>query len=138
MDRALTSPRSYAWPVAALTATALALRLFRLDFQPAWIDEAFTVHAAVQPWSTMMQILVGDFNHPPLHTMFIRWWFDLVGVGIWEARLPSAIAGAAAVPALFWLGRLLFDGRTAFLASALLTTSQLAIVYSQEARASCP
>ena len=42
---------------------------------------------------------------------------------------------AAAVPALFWLGRMLFDGRTAFLASVLLTTSQLAIVYSQEARA---
>lgn len=134
MDRALTA-RSYTWPVLALTVLALALRLFRLDFQSAWVDEAFTIHAATRPWSGMIDMLVGDFNHPPLHTILIRGWLDLFGVGIWQARLLSVLAGAAAVPALFWLGRLLFDRRTALLAAALLTVSQLAIVYSQEARA---
>jgi uncharacterized membrane protein len=83
----------------------------------------------------MMRILVTDFSHPPLHTMLVRWWFALFEVSVFGARLLSAIFGTLAVPALYWLGTLLFDRRTALIASFLLAISQLGIVYSQEARA---
>jgi uncharacterized membrane protein len=83
----------------------------------------------------MMRILVGDFSHPPLHTIVVRWWFALFDVSVLGARLLSAMFGTLAVPALYWLGTLLFDRRTALIASFLLAISQLGIVYSQEARA---
>ena len=67
--------------------------------------------------------------------MLVRWWFKVVGPGVVQARILSAIAATLAVPALYWLGTLLFDRRTAAIASGLLAASQLGIVYGQEARA---
>jgi len=83
----------------------------------------------------MLQILIDDFNHPPLHSVLVHWWFNLFGVGVPQARVLSAIFGTLAVAALYWLGVLLFDRRTALFASLLLAVSQLGIIYSQEARA---
>jgi len=119
---------------AGIVLAALALRLYRIDAQSAWVDEAWTVHAAASPWPAMMRQLVTDFNHPPLHTMVASWWFDVVHVGVLQARLLSALFGTAAVAALYWAGRQAFDRRVALIASALLAVSQLGIVYSQEAR----
>jgi uncharacterized membrane protein len=121
--------------LAGITLLATGLRLFRIDAQSAWVDEAFTIHAAAGRWDDMMGILIGDFNHPPLHTMLVRGWFALFDVSVLDARLLSAMFGTLAVPALYWLGTLLFDRRTALTAAFLLAISQLGIVYSQEARA---
>jgi uncharacterized membrane protein len=117
-----------------IVAAALALRLYRINAQSAWVDEAWTVHAAASPWPAMMRLLIDDFNHPPLHTMMVSWWFDLVHVGVLQARLLSAAFGTLAVAALYWVGREAFDRRVALIASALLAVSQLGIVYAQEAR----
>ncbi len=127
--------RQATFAMAGITLLAAGLRLFRIDAQSAWIDEAFTIHAAAGRWDDMMRILVGDFSHPPLHTIVVRWWFALFDVSVLGARLLSAMFGTLAVPALYWLGTLLFDRRTALIASFLLAISQLSIVYSQEARA---
>jgi uncharacterized membrane protein len=126
--------RQATFAIAGITLLAMGLRLFRIDAQSAWVDEAFTVHAAAGRWEDMMRILVGDFSHPPLHTMLVRWWFAPFEVSVLSARLLSALFGTLAVPALYWLGTLLFDRRTALIASFLLAISQLGIVYSQEAR----
>lgn len=120
--------------IAGVALLALALRLFRIDGQSAWFDEAFTIHASASPWGDMLRILVQDFNHPPLHSALVHWWFDVFGVGVLQARVLSAIFGTMAVVALYWLGSLLFDRRTALLAALLLAISQLGIIYSQEAR----
>src|SRR5262245_36491280 len=120
---------------SAITFLALVLRLFRINEQSVWIDEAFTIHAAASKWSEMLRILINDFSHPPLHTMLVRWWFDLLGVGTFQARVLSALFGTIAVAALYRLGSRLFDRRTALLASVLLAVSQIAIIFSQEARA---
>jgi uncharacterized membrane protein len=127
--------RQATFALAAITLVAMGLRLFRIDAQSAWLDEAFTIHAAAGRWDDMMRILVEDFSHPPLHTALVRWWFALSGVNVLGARLLSALFGTLAIPALYWLGTLLFDRRTALIASSLLAISQLGIVYSQEARA---
>src|SRR6478735_12328445 len=112
--------RQATFAAAAITLVAMGLRLFRIDAQSAWFDEAFTIHAAAAPWDGMMRILVDDFAHPPLHTALVRWWFALFGVSVSGARLLSALFGTLAVPALYWLGTLLFDRRTALIASFLL------------------
>ena len=49
-------------------------------------------------------------------------------------RLPSLIAGTLVIPALYELGRELFDRRTGLIAAAFVTVSPLLIWYAQEAR----
>ncbi len=117
-----------------LFALALGLRLFHLDHQSLWHDEAFTILVARKDFGAMVYDLVADFNHPPLHYVVVHFVFRLLGESVFVARLPSAIVGAAAVPLLFLLGRRLYDARTGLLAAALLLVSQQALVLSQTAR----
>ena len=49
-------------------------------------------------------------------------------------RLPSLIAGTLVIPALYELGRELYDRRTGLIAAAFGAVSPLLIWYSQEAR----
>jgi 4-amino-4-deoxy-L-arabinose transferase-like glycosyltransferase len=117
-----------------LFALALALRLFHLDHQSLWHDEAFTILAARKGWGGMVEDLVADFNHPPLHYVLVHLCFLLLDAGAFAARLPSALFGAAAVPVVFLLGRRLYDARTGLVAALLVTFSQQALVWSQTAR----
>ena len=75
----------------------------------------------------------GD-RHPPLHHLAL--WLTVKGFGDGElaVRLPSLIAGTLVIPALYLLGRELFDRRTGLIAAAFVTVSPLLIWYAQEAR----
>lgn len=52
----------------------------------------------------------------------------------WHARLPSVIAGLAAVGFTIWMGRALFDRETGLAAGALMTTSLGYFNYTHSAR----
>ena len=56
------------------------------------------------------------------------------GDGELAVRLPSLIAGTLVIPALYELGRELYDRRTGLVAAAFAAVSPLLIWYSQEAR----
>src|SRR5215213_3849880 len=58
----------------------------------------------------------------------------IVGDGELAVRLPSLIAGTLVIPALYELGREMFDRRTGLIAAAFGTVSPLLIWYAQEAR----
>ncbi len=114
----------------------LALRLYRLDAQSVWYDESFTVAQSVKPWGALFAALVLEGGrHPPLHYWLLHGWFDLVGFGAWEARLLSAVLGTLAIPLLYALTRRFADRPTALCAALLLAVSQIAVYFSQEARA---
>src|SRR5262245_44716196 len=53
----------------------------------------------------------------------------------WWLRLPSALAGTLAVPALYAVGRRVASEAAALWAAALLALSSMAVWYSQEAGA---
>src|SRR5262245_36537731 len=120
-----------AW-VLLLTAAALALRLVRLGAQSIWIDEGMSIGwiAEIQDrgWTSLLQNI-----HGPLYTAAL---YAASRVSMHEAwlRLPSALAGAAAVPALAHLGRRLAGERGALTAALLLVVSPFALYYSQEVR----
>jgi uncharacterized membrane protein len=139
MREALVRPAAFRfaiWPgLAVIAAVAASLRLFHLNHESAWVDEAFTIHAAAGSWRDLLGQLVTDYQHPPLHTALVKIWFSVAGVGVPQARWPSAVAGILAVPAVYWLGLKTYDRRAASLAAVLLAISQLGVLYSQEARA---
>ncbi|MEA2315171.1 MAG: mannosyltransferase [Solirubrobacteraceae bacterium] len=124
------------WPLAALTLLAAALRLATLDLQSFWYDEAFTpvhvLHGSL--WATLRAVTHTE-NSPPL--WYVLEWADarILGTGEVALRLPSALAGIAAVPVAWRIGLELAGRRAAILAAALMAVGPLFVWYSQEARA---
>jgi mannosyltransferase len=109
------------------------LRLFRLGSQSLWIDEVFTWSSANVGGPFVLRQLLEDV-HGPLYSLVLHFWCSLAGGGEWALRLPSALFGAALVPATArlaerWLGR-----ATAVPAAWLTAGAPFLVWYSQEAR----
>ena len=75
----------------------------------------------------------GD-RHPPLHHVVLWLTVKALGDGEMAVRLPSLIAGTLVIPALYLLGRELYDRRTGLFAAAFGMASPLLIWYAEEAR----
>jgi uncharacterized membrane protein len=75
-------------------------------------------------------------EHPPAYYLLAHGWGQLFGASVGGYRAIAAIFGAIALPTLFWLARQLFPQplAIAWIATALLATSPLHLIYSQEAR----
>jgi 4-amino-4-deoxy-L-arabinose transferase-like glycosyltransferase len=120
--------------VLALLLLSAGLRLYRLESQPAWDNEAFSMVTSRLSTQEMNARLVRDFIHPPLYQYALHWWFGIFGFGVFQARVLSAVFGVAAVGMMYWLGSLIFGRRTGLVAALLLAVSQLGVEYSQESR----
>jgi mannosyltransferase len=117
-----------------LVVVALGLRLYRINWESAWLDENFTLRLVYGPFDQMMHYVIRDAVHPPLHYVLMWGWVRLFGFDQIQTRLFSAIVGVLCVPLMFLVGRRLFNPRTALIAAALLVVSQCAVYYSQEGR----
>ena len=116
-----------------LTALAFALRLWQLDSQSLWFDEAYSVFVARLPLAFSFEVLIADGVHPPLYYLMQR--LALVfGESEAAVRLPSVIFGALAVPLTYRLGCTWGSAKQAILWSALVALSPFHIWYSREAR----
>ncbi len=121
--------------LAGIIAAGLGLRLFHLDAQSVWYDEAFTIVQSGKPLDRLLAALVAEGGrHPPLHYWLLHGWFGVTGYGAYQARLLSAVFGTLAIPALYLLARRFAGPATALCAALLLAVSQMAVYFSQEAR----
>jgi 4-amino-4-deoxy-L-arabinose transferase-like glycosyltransferase len=124
------------WPLAALTLLAAVLRLATLNLQSFWYDEAFTPVHVLQPGlEATLRGVVHTENTPPLWYLLAWVFARLFGDGEVALRLPSALAGIAAVPVVWAIGERLAGRRAALVAAALIAVGPLFVWYSQEARA---
>ncbi len=122
-----------AWLLLIILA-ALGLRLIRLDFQPLWWDEGYSVFFATRDLPTLIARTALDI-HPPLYYLLLKAWISIMGDGPVELRLLSCIIGVLCVPVLYALVKSLFSSTRIALVSALvLALSPLQIYYSQEVR----
>ena len=99
-----------------------------------WVDEAISVRQAQLPLRTMLADVRDTDVHPPLHHVLLWVTVRLFGTSEFAVRLPSLIAGIALVPVMGWIGRLLYDRRTGWIAAVLATIAPFGVWYSQEAR----
>lgn len=116
-----------------LVLIAAALRLYRLDAQDIWGDEAFSIFLSQQP----LQVVIAGASdtHPPFYPLLLFFWLQLVGSSAVATRALSALIGILAVPLIFVLAkRLTTRPRVSWLAAVLATISPLMIYYSQETR----
>jgi mannosyltransferase len=125
------------WLVMALLfSIALSMRLYRLDVQPLWLDEGTTW---AQVTGSKIGTLLIDLFRPsqayPLFHLLLKFATRLLGDSEWALRLPSALAGALAVPAIFALGRALRGSVLGLSAACLLLVSPFGIWHAQDAKA---
>jgi uncharacterized membrane protein len=74
-------------------------------------------------------------QHPPVYFALAHLWSDRFGNSVRVLRLFSAIVGVLAIPAMFWLCLELFGSqRAGWIGAALIATSPIAVLYSQEIR----
>jgi hypothetical protein len=127
-----TKLKTALWILAGVTLFGLALRL--AVPRGIWLDEAISVHQAHLSFHDLFENLQYGDRHPPLHHIVL--WLDVKAFGDSEmaVRIPSIVAGTLAIPALYLLGRELYDRRTGLVAATFGAASPLLIWYSQEAR----
>ena len=127
-------PRWAIWLLLFLAA--LAVRVWRLEWQPLWWDEGYSVYFATEAPARMVALTASDI-HPPLYYALLHGWAQLFGqLAPLPARVFSVIAGALGVALIFWLGTVFFPARrrVATVAALLLLASPLHLYYSQEVR----
>lgn len=123
------------YALAGLTVLAAALRLWRIDHQSYWLDEAFTARIVRRDFGGMLHGVRHTESTPPLYYALAWAWERVFGWHEAGLRSLSAVFGTAAVPAAYAAARARFDGRAALIAAGLFAVNPYLVWYSQEARA---
>lgn len=122
----------YALIVGSLLAVGLLLRFYHLADRSLWYDEAVTANLARGTWAQMVWLTRG-VSAPILHPVLL-YLTERVGSNAWIVRLPSALAGFAAVLAMFFAPSRREGAWAGLFAGAILCLSASQIRYSQEVR----
>jgi len=143
LARPLEWARGRLWPFAALLlALALLPRLFRLGAQSLWLDEGSTWQMTRSDWGALFLDMLNPSSGYPLYHLLLKGWLALAGSSEWALRFPSALAGAAAVVALYLAAREFQrfagdppgSGLFPLAGALLLAGSPFALWYAQEAK----
>ena len=115
-------------------ALGLFLRIDDLAGQSLWFDEADAVILARQPIDVLIGNLAAAGQNGPLYTLFLHLWMLLFGTSEVAVRLPSVLAGAAAIPLIYALGRALHSPKLGLYAAGILTIAPYQHWYAREAK----
>lgn len=132
VEPAERSTHRFPWIVLALVVAGALLRFYRLGAQSYWVDELLTIGAAEVGGKLGVREFFGNVQGP-LHALLVH-LISRASTSEYALRSASAIAGVAAIPACYLLGKELFDRKVGYAAALLVTVSPFAIWYSQEAR----
>jgi len=127
------APRTALWMLAAVTALALGLRLFRLG-SDLWLDE---ISPIVDYGHLPVVQVLGSYlrsNNHLLNTLLIKLAIATFGEHEWSVRLPAVLFGVASVPALYWCARLALSRRASLAAALLFAVSYHHVFFTQNAR----
>jgi mannosyltransferase len=114
-------------------AIGTALRLYHLEARGLNIDEAASWTFARLPWPNFLHVMWEYEGNMVFYYILLRGW---IALGDSEAILRglSVILGLATIPAVYFLGKCLFNRQAGLISAALLAVHSLHIRYSQEAR----
>ena len=116
----------------ALTALGFILRVWRIDAQSLWVDEAFSAAVARLDLVEMFRAARMDTSFP-LYYLILK-LAPTVDAGELWLRLPSAVLSAATLPVVYLLGRRVAGRGAGVAALVLVCMSPLQIFYAREAR----
>lgn len=119
------------WGVILLIA--VAVRLYQLNGNAFWYDEAFSWVMSSHAPGTIWSISATDV-HPPLYYLVLKGWIALFGDSLTSLRGLSVFASVVATALGVWLTCLLATRRAACIAAILLVLLPIAVRYSHEVR----
>lgn len=119
--------------LALETGAALVLGLLFLGRHSLWVDEAYTWSTVDRSFGALLHLLVTSEGLQIAHSLLL-WPIARVSQSEVALRLPSALAFAATVPAVWLVGRRLFDDRAGLVAGLLFAVNGWGLQYAQEAR----
>ena len=122
------------WGVAFVIVLGAVLRLKGLTAQSLWLDELDSVRITLSTGLSAIIEFCRTYVHPPLYFLLLRLWEIPFGSGEYALRAFSALAGIAGIPAVYLLGKELFNKTAGFFAAALVALNLYHISYSQEVR----
>lgn len=123
--------RFHLW-ILLIILLALGLRLFAIDRQDIWGDEAFSIWLSSQP---LPQVVAGGADtHPPLYPFSLYLWLRLAGSSPLAVRTLSAFIGTLTIPVVYVLGRRVLGLTVGIVAAVLAAVSPVLVYYSQETR----
>ena len=133
--------RRYYLPALLILWLALALRLYRLDFQSIWWDEGHSIFVASHPVTAIPTLPAMDV-HPPAYFSLLHVWMALAGRSEFALRYLSVVFSLLTVALLWRFARLLtrsFPTPTnsiwpSTLTGLLAALSPLYVAYAQEVR----
>lgn len=120
--------------MAVLTLAAFAVRLVNLGGKSLWLDEIVSSQAVrFHSYGQLISWVRADVDQTPLFAT-VTWLLRGFGDGEVALRMPSVVAGALTVPAIFLLGQRALGMRIGLIAALLFAISPFTIWYAQEAR----
>ena len=120
------------WGLLFLLLFSGWLRLWNIEAESAWIDEAYSIILASQPITDLIRGTAAD-QHPPLYYLLLHFWL-MIYPGLLSARLFSLTAGLIHIFLIIRFGEETGPKGIGWAAGIFLGTSTLHIWYSQEAR----
>ncbi len=122
----------YKGSILLIVLLAFGLRLFAIDRQDIWGDEAFSIWLSRQP---LPQVVAGGADtHPPLYPFLLYLWLPLAGSSPLAVRFLSALIGTLTVAMLYPLSRRVFGQTAGWPAVLLAAASPVLVYYPQETR----
>ena len=120
---------------AFLIAVFVMLRVWRMGDTCLWFDEIFSVHAASQPWNSILYFIALDLIHPPLFYVLLKAWIAVGGDGLlWLRTLPVALSTLAIYPLFLLLNELKQNFKVKAIILLLLIFNGSILKYSLEVR----
>ncbi|MEJ0017320.1 MAG: glycosyltransferase family 39 protein [Acetobacteraceae bacterium] len=120
--------------LGCLVLAALALRLYRLQTEPVWYDEAATLGIASMDWRTIFGDIARLESSPPGFYGLSKIWLLLFGDDIGGMRLLPALCGALSIVPVWLIARAHISERAAWLAAGLLAMAASQVRFSQDLR----
>lgn len=113
---------------------SLIFRILWVNFESAWIDEAYSIQLSAK---TIKEIIIGCINdqHPPLFYIILKFWMGN-SLNVSRARFLSVLIGSITIIQVFFILRKLqfTNWKSIIIACLFISISPMHIWYSQEAR----
>ncbi len=115
--------------LSVIVTFSAVLRFWNLGQWSFWIDEVFTVRDAQNLAPSSLQSIPN-----PIPYLAVKLSILIGGNSEWGSRLISCLVGIVSIPAVFGLGRTLFNWQVGLLSSAFVACSSWHLFWSQNAR----
>ncbi|WP_191487443.1 glycosyltransferase family 39 protein [Pseudomonas sp. FEN] len=128
-------PRKVYCLLLMIIGLGVYFRFYDTLYQSLWMDELFSAGFSDpdNSLSEVFRVTVEDV-HPPLYQMILWCAYKIFGYHEMIGRYLSLCFGIVLIPAMFMLGRRLFDDKTGLLVAFLSAVNIFLILSSQEVR----